>query len=132
MNFSLAFVLIPLCIYIPLLCVETVYGFARLRGRHHLSNFFHVSWEITHTLLVFSVNSFVWLYADMFTQHAGELMTLAFALALVFIIRAIVYIYLYVSEKTAHLYRCAEYIFAFGNVALALLVFYAAVYVVNM
>lgn len=132
MNFSLALVLIPICIYIPLLCVETFYGFARLRGRHHLSDFFHASWEITHTLLVFSVNAFVWLYADTFVPRAPELITIALALATVFIIRASAYIYLYFSPKSAHFYRRAEYIFAIGNLALLLLVFFAATKVIEL
>lgn len=92
-------VLIPLIAYILAFSYETILSVLRLSGayqrRHRYQGYAHATWEITHTLLVFSFTSFFVLFSPLVVELADRAYLPLFATGILFAIRGLLYLYLF-------------------------------------
>ena len=115
---ALFFVLFPLVLYVPLLLIEMNLSLlAVLRGRS-LSEYLHVTWETTHTLLILSVVAFVWLFNDALLVVAPIVALPLLLAALCFMVRAAAYIIVYYEWGALVLRRFAGYFFVASHLVL--------------
>ena len=107
------FVLVPLTLYILLFCIETAWSVLRM-FRASEAVYFRNTWEITHTLLIFGINSFLWLYSSSIPMLAQRVSAPLLIVATAFLVRAGVYMHLFYIRET----RIGGWVFACTNVVL--------------
>lgn len=95
------FVLIPLVIYLVLFAYETYIAFRRIgkpldKGGEYL----HATWESTHTILILSLNYFVWLYSSAVVVVGRAVFIPLLIFGLAFIARAAIYTYLFYIRQS--------------------------------
>jgi len=110
---ALWFVLVPLIAYIPMFVVELYIAFRRIgkpkdKGGHYL----HATWESTHTFLILSVNYFMWLYSAAIVEVGRAIFIYLMTFGAVFIVRAILYVYLFYIKETKKPNLQADWAFA--------------------
>ena len=115
------FVLIPLLVYIPMFSYETYIAFRRIgkpldKGGEYL----HATWESTHTFLILGVNYFVWLYSSAVVAVAAATFTALLIFGSAFIVRAVLYTYLFYIKATDKPNVGMDRLFAWTHVVMAL------------
>lgn len=91
-----AFVLIPILVYLPFFFIETWAAFKRIGQKTPSSDeYLHLTWEMTHTLLIVGVNFFIWLFASIIVDVGKAVYWGLITVGALYIIRAILYVYTY-------------------------------------
>ena len=96
------FVVIPILCYVALFLVETGISFRRIgkpldKGGAYL----HATWEVTHTFLILGITYFMWLYSSAIVDISQKMFMPLVIFGAVFVIRAILYLYLfYIKQPT--------------------------------
>lgn len=120
---AVAFVGVPLGLYLLALLYETVAAFRRLE--HH-SAYLSATWEITHTLLVLALTNFTWLWSDAIVAVGQAAYWGVIVAVAAFAVREILYIYLfYIARPGRH--TGVGWLFASAHVAMFVGLAYAAV-----
>lgn len=92
-------VLIPLVAYILAFGYETILSLLRLskkyQRRHRYQGYAHATWEITHTLLIFSFTAFFVLFSPLVVKLAEHAYLPLFATGVLFAVRGVLYLYLF-------------------------------------
>ena len=122
------FVLIPLAAYVPMFLYELYISFRRIgkpldRGGEYL----HATWESTHTFLILSVNYFMWLYSSAILETGKAVFLPLIIFGVVFIARAILYIYLFYVKSTERPNILADWIFALCHIVMIVCVLYIGI-----
>lgn len=113
------FVIIPLIIYIPMFLVEVFIAFRRIgkpldKGGEYL----HATWEVTHTLLILSLNYFMWLYSSAVVDVAQVVFVPLIIFGGVFIVRAILYTYLFYIKSIKKPSLFMDWLFAICHIVM--------------
>lgn len=113
------FVLAPLIVYIPMFLVEVFISIRRIgkpldRGGEYL----HATWEVTHTFLILSLNYFMWLYSSAVVDVARVVFIPLIAFGGVFIIRAILYTYLFYIKSTKKPNLIVDWLFVLCHIVM--------------
>lgn len=113
------FVIVPLVIYIPMFIVELFIAFRRIgkpldKGGEYL----HATWEATHTFLILGLNYFMWLYSSAIVDVARAVFVPLILFGAVFIVRAILYVYLFYIKKSTQPNVLADWLFALCHVVM--------------
>lgn len=125
-----AFVLIPILAYLPFFFVETWASFKRIGQKKPTSNeYLHVTWEMTHTLLIVGVNYFIWLFASVIVDVGKAVYWGLITVGALFIIRAILYVHLFYGSaaKNKQNNSLADWLFAFTHVAIIACLLYVVI-----
>lgn len=110
---ALWFVLVPLLVYIPMFLVELYIAFRRIgKPMDKGGEYLHATWEVTHTFLVLALNYFMWLYSSAIVDVARAVFMPLITFGVVFIIRAILYVYLFYVKKSTRPNVLADWLFA--------------------
>jgi len=114
-----AFVLLPILAYLPFFFIESWAAFQRIGKKNPTSNeYLHITWEMTHTLLILGVNYFIWLYASIVVQVGQAVYWGLIIAGALFIIRAVLYLYIFYSRPSSpRLHNgLADWLFAISHV----------------
>lgn len=119
------FVIIPLLAYIPMFGYETYIAFRRIgkpldKGGEYL----HATWESTHTFLILSVNYFMWLYSSAVVAVGQAVFVPLFVFGLTFIVRAVMYTYLFYIKTSPNATPVLDSMFAVLHVIIAISLLY--------
>ena len=110
-------VLIPILLYVILFSIELVFSFRRLTAHAHIDQYFQISWEITHTLLIVGVSTFLWVFSDLVPLVGSDVYTLLLFVGVLFFLRAITYaLIFYVWPGERH--PMTDWLFACSHVGL--------------
>jgi hypothetical protein len=125
---ALWFVIVPLLVYIPMFLVELYIAFRRIgkpldKGGEYL----HATWEVTHTFLILSLNYFMWLYSSAIVEVARAVFVPLITFGAVFIVRAILYVYLFYIKKSTKPNLLADWSFALCHVVMFVCISYVTV-----
>ncbi len=125
---ALWFVVVPLMVYIPMFLVELYIAFRRIgkpldKGGEYL----HATWEATHTFLVLALNYFMWLYSSAIVDVARSVFIPLIMFGAVFIVRAILYIYLFYIKKSTKPNLIADWAFALCHVVMLVCISYVTI-----
>lgn len=95
------FVLLPILAYLPLFGFETFVAFKRLgKNNKYAGEYLHVTWEMTHTLLIVGVNYFIWLFASIIADVGKAVYWGLITAGALYIVRAILYLKLFYSNES--------------------------------
>ncbi|HEX4662414.1 MAG TPA: hypothetical protein VH144_02265 [Candidatus Saccharimonadales bacterium] len=115
-------VLIPLLAYLLAFSYETILSLLRLsktyQRRHKYQGYAHATWEITHTLLVFSFTSFFVLFSPLVVELADRAYLPLFATGILFAIRGLLYLYLFYVATDDKPHPVWDALFALSHLAL--------------
>lgn len=115
------FVLLPIVAYLPFFFIETWASFQRIGKKTPSSDdYLHLTWEMTHTLLIVGVNYFIWLFASIIVDVGKAVYWGLITVGALYIVRAIAYVYIYYgagSKKKMH-NGWADWLFALTHVAI--------------
>lgn len=130
---ALWFVIVPLLVYIPMFAVELYIAFRRIgkpldKGGEYL----HATWEATHTFLILSLNYFMWLYSSAVVEVAEAVFAPLMLFGAVFIVRAILYVYLFYIKKSSIPNLLADWCFAACHAVMLVCIGYVALAAVNV
>ncbi|TAH32535.1 hypothetical protein EYC58_02675 [Candidatus Saccharibacteria bacterium] len=119
------FVIVPLLVYIPMFLVELYIAFRRIgkpldKGGEYL----HATWEVTHTFLVLGLNYFMWLYSSAVVDVARAVFVPLIVFGAVFIVRAILYVYLFYIKKSMKPNIAADWVFALCHIMMFICISY--------
>jgi len=122
------FVIVPLIVYIPMFLVELFIAFRRIgkpldKGGEYL----HATWEATHTFLILALNYFMWLYSSAIVDVGKVVFIPLITFGAVFIVRAILYVYLFYIRKSNRPNILADWLFALSHVVMFACISYVAV-----
>ncbi|MFZ2545154.1 MAG: hypothetical protein WAW80_04205 [Candidatus Saccharimonadales bacterium] len=111
------FVLIPILVYIPMFAYELYIAFRRI-GRPYDKGgaYLHATWESTHTFLILSVNYFMWLYSAAVIEVGRAIFFPLLLFGATFIVRAILYVYLFYIKSSKRPNLLADWLFALCHV----------------
>jgi len=84
-------IILPLVLYLGLFGIEVTWSVRRL-FRPLSSRYFDATWEITHTLLIFAVNAFLWLYSTIVVTVAYEVAPFLLCAVVAFMLRTVFYL----------------------------------------
>ncbi len=117
------FVFFPLALYLPLFLIETIWSIIRLRQTNSSNQYFSLSWEVTHTLLVMSVNAYLWLFSDTVDALAPYVAVPLMIVIGLFFVRTILYIVLFYTpadQFAPATRRVVDWGFAFSHIGLVI------------
>ena len=122
------FVIVPLLVYIPMFLVELYIAFRRIgkpldKGGEYL----HATWEVTHTFLILALNYFMWLYSSAIVEVARAVFVPLITFGAVFIVRAILYVYLFYIKKSTKPNLFVDWSFALCHVVMFACISYVTV-----
>ncbi|TAH33489.1 hypothetical protein EYC59_05155 [Candidatus Saccharibacteria bacterium] len=125
---ALWFVITPLVFYIPMFLVELYISIRRIgkpldKGGEYL----HATWEVTHTFLILSLNYFMWLYSSALVNVAKAVFVPLILFGAVFIVRAILYIYLFYIKKSKQPNITIDWLFALCHLVMIISIIYVAI-----
>ncbi len=121
------FVIVPLIVYIPMFLAELFIAFRRIgkpldKGGEYL----HATWEATHTFLILALNYFMWLYSSAIVDVGKVVFIPLITFGAVFIVRAILYVYLFYIRKSNRPNVLMDWLFAFCHVVMFACISYVA------
>ncbi|MDQ5982680.1 MAG: hypothetical protein QG549_677 [Patescibacteria group bacterium] len=121
MTGVLLLIYVPILLFVLAFLYETYLSFARLfnkkKGR---GGYVEVTWEVTHTLLVFGVVMMLMLYTGVIDKISDVIFLPAFLAAVALGVRGICYIYVfYISNEKRRTW--VDWLFAISHVVAALL-----------
>lgn len=125
-----AFVVIPILAYLPFFFVETWAAFKRIGKKTPSSDeYLHVTWEMTHTLLIIGVNYFIWLFASILVKVGQAVYWGLITVGALFLIRAALYVYIYYGggAKSKLHNGWTDWLFAITHVAIILCLLYVVI-----
>ena len=122
------FVVIPILAYIPMFIVETYISLRRIgkpldKGGEYL----HATWEATHTFLILGINYFMWLYSSAIVDVATNVFIPLISFGAFFIVRAIVYLYLFYLKRPEKPNLFVDWIFAICHLLMLVCVTWVAI-----
>lgn len=124
---SYLFVLVPLALYLPAFLYETYIAFKRLKKNNSTyPEYLHSSWEVTHTLLIVSVNYFIWLFAEILTKVGQAVYWGLIIASALFIVRGILYLKLFVANPGGRV-GVYDQLFAWVHIGILLSLVYVLV-----
>lgn len=127
------FVVIPILAYIPMFLVEAYISLRRIgkpldKGGEYL----HATWESTHTLLILGINYFMWLYSSAIVDVANSVFIPLISFGAAFIIRAILYLYLFYIKKPTKPYLLVDWIFAICHMVMLICITWIAIATIDI
>jgi cytochrome bd-type quinol oxidase subunit 2 len=113
---------IPIVLFVVAFLYETWLSFMRL-GDHKKGKrgYVDVTWEVTHTLLVFAVVMILMLYTQVLDQLAALIFWPTFLAAIALGLRGVCYIYIFYVRKNSERTNWIDWVFAIMHVVAALL-----------
>lgn len=121
MNSAALFVLVPLLVYIPMFAYELYIAFRRIgKPQDKGGAYLHATWESTHTFLILSVNYFMWLYSSAVVTVGRAVFIPLLLFGATFIVRAILYAYLFYIKASPKPNIVADWLFAASHVVMAI------------
>lgn len=124
------FVLLPILAYLPFFLVETWAAFRRIGSKTKQgSQYLHVTWEMTHTLLIVGINYFIWLFASVIVAVGKAVYWGLIIAGALYIVRGILYMYLFYGpgmNKKLH-NGLADWLFAFVHVLIVACLAYVVI-----
>ena len=119
---ALTLFLVPVGLYVLAFLYESYLSFRRLfktvgSGRSYVS----VTWEVTHTLLVFALVMLLMMYSQVIDQLSTTIFNFAFLALGALTIRTCIYLYLFYVRKK-QVIGLLDWLFAFSHIAVAGLV----------
>lgn len=107
--------------------VELYISFRRIgKSLDKGGEYLHATWEVTHTFLILSLNYFMWLYSSAIVEVASAVFVPLIMFGAVFIIRAILYVYLFYIKKTTKPEVLVDWLFAVCHVVMFACISYVA------
>lgn len=108
--------------------IETYVAFRRIgkpldKGGEYL----HATWEVTHTFLILALNYFMWLYSAAVIDVSREIFLPLIIFGGVFIIRAILYLYLFHIKGSDRPSLIADWVFAITHAIMLLTISWVAI-----
>ncbi|MFZ1249972.1 MAG: hypothetical protein WAR37_00770 [Candidatus Microsaccharimonas sp.] len=108
--------------------IETYVAFRRIgkpldKGGEYL----HATWEVTHTFLILALNYFMWLYSAAVIDVSREIFLPLIIFGGVFIIRAILYLYLFHIKGSDRPSLIADWVFAITHAVMLLTISWVAI-----
>lgn len=127
------FVVIPLLAYIPMFLVETYISFRRIgKSLDKGGEYLHATWEATHTFLILGLNYFMWLYSSAVVDVGKEVFVPLIAFGAVFIVRAIIYVYLFYIKSHEKPNLLADWLFAICHVVMISCITYITIATIRL
>lgn len=127
MIVTYALFLVPLVLYVVAFLYETLLSFLRLRNpKAGRSGYVHATWEITHTLLIFSLVVMLMLFTKSIDGLAAAIFLPAFLAAVALVVRSICYIYIFYVRSTPKT-SAVDWVFAISHVFAAIFLVLTAV-----
>jgi len=109
-------------------CVELYISFRRIgKPLDGGGEYLHATWESTHTFLILSVNYFMWLYSSAIVAVAGAVFVPLILFGAIFIVRAILYVYLFYIKKTNKPNLVIDWLFALCHIVMFICITYVAI-----
>ncbi len=127
------FVIIPILAYIPMFLVEVYISLRRIgRPLDKGGEYLHATWEATHTFLILGINYFMWLYSSAIVDVAKNVFIPLISFGAIFIIRAILYLYLFYIKKTTKPNLFVDWVFAICHIIMLICVAWVAVVTIDI
>lgn len=122
------FVLVPLVIYALLFAYESFMAFRRVgKPSGQGGQYLHATWEAVHTFLILGLTYFSWLYSSAVVSVGRAVFVPLLVFGAAFILRSILYIYLFYVKTSKNPNLLADQIFAWLHIVMmAALVFVVA------
>lgn len=113
-----ALFIIPLVFYVVAFLYETYLSLVRLGAskQKNNSNYVSATWEITHTLLVFSLVMLLMLHTNEINELASMLFVPAFLAGFALTMRAFFYVYVFYVREPAKRVGIGDWLFAASHV----------------
>lgn len=125
---ALWFVIVPLLVYVPMFIVEFYIAFRRIgRPLDKGGEYLHATWEATHTFLILALNYFMWLYSSAIVQVAKVIFIPLITFGAVFIVRAVIYVYLFYVKKSTKPNLLADWVFAACHLVMLICIGYVTI-----
>lgn len=125
---ALWFVIVPLAVYIPMFLVEVYIAFRRIgKPVDNGGEYLHATWEVTHTFLVLGINYFMWLYSSAIVDVGRAVFLPLITFGAVFIVRAILYTYLFYIKKSTKPNLTVDWLFAMSHLVMIVCVSFVAI-----
>lgn len=124
---ALWFVVVPLVAYIPMFLVELYISFRRIgKSLDKGGEYLHATWEVTHTFLILALNYFMWLYSSAVVDVSKAVFLPLITFGIVFIVRAILYVYLFYISKSVKPNLLVDWLFAVCHIVMFVCITYVA------
>ncbi len=113
--------LLPLIIFVLAFLYETLLSFLRLkRKKAGKQGYVSATWEVTHTLLIFTVVVLLMMFSNSIDEIADAIFLSTFIAALALCVRAISYIYIFYVRDAKAKTNWVDWTFALSHVVAAL------------
>ncbi len=127
---------LPILLFVVAFLYETYLSFVRLKSQKAgKAGYVDVTWEVTHTLLVFGVVMLLMLHTKSIDDLAAAIFTATFWAAVALGIRGAVYIYIFYVRKRGVKTGWIDWVFALSHVVaaglLVLVVLQATLYLIE-
>ncbi len=110
---------VPLVLFVAAFLYETLLSFLRLKNpKAGRSGYVNATWEVTHTLLVFTVVMLLMMFTKSIDKLAAAIFTATFCAAVALGLRYICYVYIFYVRKSKTT-NWIDWTFAFSHVAAA-------------
>lgn len=120
MILTYALFLLPLVLFVAAFLYETFLSFRRLANpKGGKSNYVNATWEVTHTLLIFSVVVLLMMFTPYIEQIAGAIFTSTLIAGVALCVRAAAYTQIFYGRKK-QLINWVDWVFALSHVVAAL------------
>lgn len=124
------FVLLPIMIYLPFFFVESWAAFRRIGSTSDKgAEYLHITWEMTHTLLIVGINYFIWLFASVIVSVGKAVYWGLIIAGALYIVRGMLYMYLFYGpgvNKKKH-DGIADWLFASVHVLIVCCLLYVVI-----
>jgi cytochrome bd-type quinol oxidase subunit 2 len=113
--------LTPLVLFVSAFLYETWLSFARLKNpKKGRAGYVTATWEVTHTLLVFTVVMLLMTFTQSLTALASALYWSTFVAAVFLGLRAVAYLYIFYVRRDTKTVNAIDWFFAATHVGAAL------------
>ncbi len=127
------FVILPILIYVVMFLIEIIVSFRRIgKPLNTGGEYLHATWEITHTFLILGITYFIWLYSSAIVDVSRKVFNPLIIFGAVFIIRAILYLYLFYIKKPSRPNLLIDWTFAICHAIMLICAIWVAVLVINV
>ena len=113
---------VPIVLFVVAFLYETWLAFRRLGNpKNGRGGYVDVTWEVTHTLLVFAVVMLLMLHTEVLDQLAAQIFWPTFLAAIALGLRAVCYIHIFYARANADTINWIDWAFAWLHIVSALL-----------
>ncbi len=111
-------ILVPLVLYVVAFSFETYMSIKRLFTKHYSqgAGYIHATWEVTHTLLVYSFIIFMTSHSEILPQLAPIIFLPVSIIAIGLMLRAALYLYLFYGQDTPRAPKLSHILFALCHI----------------